>query len=154
MRQAWVGGEGESRLRRRARHRDARGNIPRLRIQHKQVVFVLRERQALGTGAYGQGCNPATQIDVIYGNAVGAEVAYIQSRVVAGDQPARRVLAGLVSQTRRVPRHGYSVLWDEKPCGIVTSGALDELRSGGESLEDAFVRVVGAWQTVGRLEWL
>src|SRR6266700_4034889 len=29
---------------------------------------------------------------------------------------------------------------------IVTCGALDELRSGGESLEDAFVRVVGADQ--------
>jgi len=37
---------------------------------------------------------------------------------------------------------------------IVTSGTLDELRSGGESLEDAFVRVVGAGQAVGRLEWL
>jgi ABC-2 type transport system ATP-binding protein len=37
---------------------------------------------------------------------------------------------------------------------IVTSGTLDELRSGGESLEDAFVRVVGAGQPAGRLEWL
>lgn len=37
---------------------------------------------------------------------------------------------------------------------IVTSGTLDELRSGGESLEDAFVRVVGAGQSAGRLEWL
>src|SRR3989442_3437154 len=37
---------------------------------------------------------------------------------------------------------------------IVTSGTLDELRSGSESLEDAFVRVVGAGQAVGRLEWL
>jgi aminomethyltransferase len=33
------------------------------------------------------------------------------------------VLAGLAGQTRRVPRHGYTVLWDEKPCGTVTSGA-------------------------------
>jgi aminomethyltransferase len=39
------------------------------------------------------------------------------------EQPRSRVLAGLVGQTRRIPRHGYSVLWDEKPCGTVTSGA-------------------------------
>jgi ABC-2 type transport system ATP-binding protein len=37
---------------------------------------------------------------------------------------------------------------------IVTSGALSELRAGGESLEDAFVRLVGAGQQTGRLEWL
>jgi ABC-2 type transport system ATP-binding protein len=37
---------------------------------------------------------------------------------------------------------------------IVTSGALDDLRAAGESLEDAFVRVVGAEHPAGRLEWL
>jgi glycine cleavage system T protein (aminomethyltransferase) len=37
--------------------------------------------------------------------------------------PPRRVLAGLVSTTRRVPRHGYTVLWDGQPRGEVTSGA-------------------------------
>lgn len=37
---------------------------------------------------------------------------------------------------------------------IVTSGTLDELRSGGESLEDAFVRVVGGGQMTERLGWL
>src|SRR3954469_789619 len=37
---------------------------------------------------------------------------------------------------------------------IVTSGALAELRSAGESLEDAFVRIVGADQQLERLEWL
>jgi len=37
---------------------------------------------------------------------------------------------------------------------IVTSAALSELRAGGESLEDAFVRLVGAGQQTGRLEWL
>jgi len=36
---------------------------------------------------------------------------------------------------------------------IVTSAAMSDLRGGGESLEDAFVRLVGANQT-GRLEWL
>ncbi|MBZ5623286.1 MAG: ABC transporter ATP-binding protein [Acidobacteriia bacterium] len=37
---------------------------------------------------------------------------------------------------------------------IVTSGTLEELRAGGESLEDAFVRIVGAWQPMERLGWL
>jgi len=37
---------------------------------------------------------------------------------------------------------------------IVTCAALDELRAGGESLEDAFVRLLGADQRTGRLEWL
>ena len=37
---------------------------------------------------------------------------------------------------------------------IVTSGALEDLRAGGESLEDAFVRVVGAGGPPERLEWL
>jgi ABC-2 type transport system ATP-binding protein len=37
---------------------------------------------------------------------------------------------------------------------IITSGTLDELRAGGESLEDAFVRVVGAGQMTERLGWL
>jgi aminomethyltransferase len=38
-------------------------------------------------------------------------------------QPQRRVLAGLAGRGRRVPRHGYTVLWDGQPCGTVTSGA-------------------------------
>ena len=38
-------------------------------------------------------------------------------------QPPRRVLTGLACRGRRVPRHGYTVLWDGKPCGTVTSGA-------------------------------
>jgi ABC-2 type transport system ATP-binding protein len=37
---------------------------------------------------------------------------------------------------------------------IVTEGALADLRSAGESLEDAFVRIVGANQQLERLEWL
>jgi ABC-2 type transport system ATP-binding protein len=37
---------------------------------------------------------------------------------------------------------------------IVTSGTLEDLRAGGESLEDAFVRIVGAGQAVERLNWL
>jgi len=37
---------------------------------------------------------------------------------------------------------------------IVSSGTLDELRRGGESLEDVFVRLVGAKGPVERLDWL
>jgi ABC-2 type transport system ATP-binding protein len=37
---------------------------------------------------------------------------------------------------------------------IVTSGTLEELRGGGESLEDAFVRIVGAGHALDRLDWL
>jgi aminomethyltransferase len=38
-------------------------------------------------------------------------------------QAPAHVLAGLVGLTRRVPRHGYTVLWEGKPSGTVTSGA-------------------------------
>lgn len=37
---------------------------------------------------------------------------------------------------------------------IVRSGTLEELRSSGESLEDVFVRVVGAERELERLDWL
>ncbi len=37
---------------------------------------------------------------------------------------------------------------------IVKEGALADLRATGESLEDAFVRIVGADQELERLEWL
>jgi aminomethyltransferase len=35
----------------------------------------------------------------------------------------QRELVGLAGQSRRVPRHGYEVLWDSQACGTVTSGA-------------------------------
>jgi ABC-2 type transport system ATP-binding protein len=37
---------------------------------------------------------------------------------------------------------------------IVTSGAIEELRSAGESLEDAFVRIVGGGRSADSLSWL
>jgi aminomethyltransferase len=40
----------------------------------------------------------------------------------AGSAP-RRELVGLTGRSRRVPRHGYDVLWDSRECGTVTSGA-------------------------------
>jgi hypothetical protein len=36
----------------------------------------------------------------------------------------------------------------------VIEGATDELRHGAETLEDVFVRVVGADRAFERLEWL
>jgi ABC-2 type transport system ATP-binding protein len=37
---------------------------------------------------------------------------------------------------------------------IVNCGTLEDLRAGGESLEDAFVRIVGAENQMERLDWL
>jgi ABC-2 type transport system ATP-binding protein len=37
---------------------------------------------------------------------------------------------------------------------IVTEGALKDLRGGSETLEDVFVRVVGAEREFERLDWL
>jgi len=78
----------------------------------------------------------------LYGNELGPDVTPFDAglgRVVKLDkpgdfvgrealaryaeQPPRRVLAGLTCCGRRVPRYGYPVLWDGKPCGAVTSGA-------------------------------
>lgn len=37
---------------------------------------------------------------------------------------------------------------------VVTEGTMDELRSGGETLEELFVRIVGGEKPIGNLEWL
>jgi aminomethyltransferase len=78
----------------------------------------------------------------LYGNELGPEVTPFDAglgRVVVFDKPAdfvgraalaeraaatpRRALTGLTVGSRRVPRHGYQVLWDGQPRGTVTSGA-------------------------------
>jgi len=78
----------------------------------------------------------------LYGNELGRDVTPYDAglgRVVKLDKPGdfvgraalaeraqaapTRVLIGLAGQTRRVPRHGYPVLWNGEPCGTVTSGA-------------------------------
>jgi aminomethyltransferase len=78
----------------------------------------------------------------LYGNELGADMTPYDAglgRVVKLDKPGdfvgrtalaeraqaapQRQLIGLTSQSRRVPRHGYAVLWDGQPCGTVTSGA-------------------------------
>jgi aminomethyltransferase len=78
----------------------------------------------------------------LYGNELGPDVTPYDAglgRVVKLDKPGdfvgraalaeralaapRRALAGLAGESRRVPRHGYHVLWDGQACGIITSGA-------------------------------
>ncbi len=78
----------------------------------------------------------------LYGNELSRDVTPYEAglgRVVKLDKPAdfvgkaalaeraaegpRQVLVGLTGKSRRVPRHGYQVLWDAAPCGTVTSGA-------------------------------
>jgi aminomethyltransferase len=78
----------------------------------------------------------------LYGNELGPDMTPFDAglgRVVKLDKPGdfvgraalaeraqavpQRVLVGLAGQSRRVPRHGYEVLWDAEPCGTVTSGS-------------------------------
>ena len=78
----------------------------------------------------------------LYGNELSRDVTPFDAglgRVVKLDKPGdfvgraalaerasadqERELVGLIAQTRRIPRHGYPVLWDGEPCGAVTSGA-------------------------------
>jgi aminomethyltransferase len=78
----------------------------------------------------------------LYGNELGADLTPFDAglgRVVKLDKPGdfvgrralaeraqaapQRQLVGLTSQSRRVPRHGYAVLWEGEPAGTVTSGA-------------------------------
>ena len=108
--------------------------------------------QALAEAGSGQGLVPAglaardsLRLEAgmpLYGNELTREVTPFDAglgRVVKLDKPGdfvgraalagrssdkpRRVLVGLAGQTRRVPRHGYTVLWEGEPCGKVTSGA-------------------------------
>ncbi len=107
---------------------------------------------AISAAGAGQGLRPAglaardtLRLEAgmpLYGNELGPDVTPFDAglgRVVRFDKPgdfvgraalaarasaaAQRRLVGLVSESRRVPRHGYAVLWDGAPCGTVTSGA-------------------------------
>ncbi len=108
--------------------------------------------QALATAGAGDGLVPAglaardtLRLEAgmpLYGNELSTEVTPFDAglgRVVVFDKPGdfvgraalaqraqaepSRVLAGLIAQSRRVPRHGYPVTWDGVSCGTVTSGA-------------------------------
>jgi aminomethyltransferase len=78
----------------------------------------------------------------LYGNELGPDLTPFDAglgRVVRFDKPGdfvgraalsergqaapQRQLVGLAGESRRVPRHGYDVLWDGAPAGTVTSGA-------------------------------
>jgi aminomethyltransferase len=78
----------------------------------------------------------------LYGNELGPDVTPYDAglgRLVRLDKPGdfvgraalaaraeaapQRQLVCLVGESRRVPRHGYGVLWDGAPAGTVTSGA-------------------------------
>jgi aminomethyltransferase len=78
----------------------------------------------------------------LYGNELGPDLTPYDAgldRLVRLDKPGdfvgrtalaaraqaapQRRLVGLIGESRRVPRHGYTVLWDGVPVGTVTSGA-------------------------------
>jgi aminomethyltransferase len=107
---------------------------------------------ALSEAGHGRGLMPAglaardtLRLEAgmpLYGNELGRDVTPFDAGlgwVVKLDKPAdfvgraalarrasaapRRELVGLAGKSRRVPRHGYRVLWEAAPCGTVTSGA-------------------------------
>jgi aminomethyltransferase len=78
----------------------------------------------------------------LYGNELGPDLTPYDAgldRLVRLDKPGdfvgrtalaaraqaapQRRLVGLIAESRRVPRHGYRVLWDGAPAGTITSGA-------------------------------
>jgi ABC-2 type transport system ATP-binding protein len=83
-------------------------------------------------------------------DAVGARLM----KDILMDQVARGATIFLTSHVLEVVERlcdRAAIIRDGK---IVVSGTLAELRSGGESLEDAFVRVVGAERQGELLDWL
>jgi aminomethyltransferase len=85
-------------------------------------------RLEAGMPLYGNELGPAiTPFDAGLGRVVklGKPGDFVgRDALAAAAQAApRRVLVGLLGGTRRVPRHGYPVLWDGQRRGEVTSGA-------------------------------
>ena len=66
---------------------------------------------------YDAGLGRVVRLDKA-GDFVGREALALRA-----DSQQTRQLVGLEGQTRRVPRHGYAVLWGGSPCGSITSGA-------------------------------
>ena len=83
-------------------------------------------------------------------DAVGARLM----KDILLDQVARGATIFLTTHVLEVVERLYDRVAIIDHGKIVTAGTLDDLRAGGESLEDAFVRVVGAGQTRERLGWL
>jgi aminomethyltransferase len=117
------------------------------RPEHAEQVWVALAEAGAGYGLVPAGLAARDTLRLeagmpLYGNELGPDLTPFDAglgRVVRLDKPAdfvgraalaqraqaapRRTLAGLAGQSRRVPRHGYDVLWDGSPCGTVTSGA-------------------------------
>jgi aminomethyltransferase len=85
-------------------------------------------RLEAGMPLYGNELGPqVTPFDAGLGRVVvfGKPGDFVGRAALAerAEAPPRRVLAGLIGASRRVPRHGYTVTWDAAPSGTVTSGA-------------------------------
>ncbi|MGO9079950.1 MAG: glycine cleavage system aminomethyltransferase GcvT [Streptosporangiaceae bacterium] len=115
--------------------------------EHAERVWAALLRAGAGDGLAPAGLAARDTLRLeagmpLYGNELGPAITPYDAglgRVVKLDKPGdfvgraalarratarpQRTLVGLTSQTRRVPRHGYRVLWDGTGCGEVTSGA-------------------------------
>jgi aminomethyltransferase len=85
-------------------------------------------RLEAGMPLYGNELGPSlTPYDAGLGRVVrlAKESDFVGRAALAAraDAASERQLVGLTCQSRRVPRHGYDVLWNGEPCGTVTSGA-------------------------------
>jgi aminomethyltransferase len=85
-------------------------------------------RLEAGMPLYGNELGPSlTPYDAGLGRVVRLDKAsdFVGRTALAARAAAapERQLVGLTGQSRRVPRHGYGVLWNGEPCGSVTSGA-------------------------------
>jgi len=118
-----------------ARPQDAEGiwtTLSKAGADHGLVPAGLAARDTLrleaGMPLYGSELGPdLTPFDAGLGRVVKLDKAgdFVGRAALAARATAapERALVGLVSQSRRVPRHGYRVLWDGAACGTVTSGA-------------------------------
>jgi aminomethyltransferase len=114
-------------------------------------------RLEAGMPLYGNELGPSlTPYDAGLGRVVrlAKESDFVGRSALAAraDAASERQLVGLTCQSRRVPRHGYDVLWNGKPCGTVTSGAPSPTL--GVPIAMAYVRpdVAEAAAGTGRLE--
>ena len=70
--------------------------------------------------------------------------------------PSPRGWARCLDNVADVLRRGawYPIVDETDDGKVVIEGAMDDLRAGSETLEDVFVRVVGADRAFARLDWL
>ncbi|ASR35142.1 glycine cleavage system protein T [Prauserella marina] len=114
--------------------------------EHAEAVWLLLTDAGEGSGLLpaGLACRDTLRLEAgmpLYGNELSADESPFAAglgRIVKFDKDGdfvgraalekrrepERVLAGLKGSGRRAPRHGYQVLSDGEPVGVVTSGAL------------------------------